>query len=143
MANDSERRKFYRHPVHVPLKVELEKASGTSASTAADVSLGGLSFLWNEKLPKGEKVRLSIGIKERHFDVRGKVVYSVGDPRSGKYRNGITFIDTPSAFKARLAEEVFKIIDYRRSLIRQLGREVSEEEAAQMWIAENGANFSF
>jgi hypothetical protein len=143
MLNLKERRKFYRHPMHVPFQLIVEAAAAReSASETDDVSLGGLSFLWGKKLAKGERIRVALSVKEKNFEITGRVAYSIEDKKSGKFRSGIAFADPPSAFRAKLAEEVFKIIDFRRSLSRRLGREVPEEEAARLWIDENAAKFT-
>jgi c-di-GMP-binding flagellar brake protein YcgR len=127
--------------MHVPFILTVESESGGAATECSDVSLGGLSFVWKEKLPKGERIRVALSVKEKMFEIEGRVAYSYQDKKSGQFKSGIAFIDSPSAFRAKLAEEVFKIIDFRRTLSQSLGREVSEEEAARRWIEENAAGF--
>ncbi|MBI3252999.1 MAG: PilZ domain-containing protein [Candidatus Omnitrophica bacterium] len=141
MPKTSEKRKFFRHPIHSPIKLELDSRTDPWVSEAADISLGGLSFLWKRKLSKGNTIRLFIAVKEKIFDVKGRVVYSLEDRKTGKFRNGILFVDPPSAFRARLAEQALEIIEYRRALARETGRDVSEEEAALKWIEQFAAHF--
>ena len=136
-----EKRRFFRHPIHVPLSLRLDVDATPTSSQAMDLSLGGLSFLWSSRLIKGHLIRLSIAVKEKLFDVKGRVAYSIEDRRTGKYRSGISFVDSPSAFRAKLAEEALEILRYRNELSRELGREVSEDEAAQRWIQQNAARF--
>ena len=51
------------------------------------------------------------------------------------------FTDFPSAFKARLAEEILRIHEFRNKLSRSIGSELTEEEAAVRWIAEYAKTF--
>ena len=142
MPKTSEKRKFFRHPIHAPIKLELTRSEPWVSETA-DISLGGLSFLWKQRLSKGNVVRVSIAVKEKIFDVQGRVMYSAEDRKTGKCRSGILFVDPPSAFKARLAEQALEILEYRHSLARRTGHDISEEEAAQKWVAEFAARFPF
>ncbi|MBI4432000.1 MAG: PilZ domain-containing protein [Candidatus Omnitrophica bacterium] len=141
MPNAIEKRKFFRHPIHSPIRLTLNRHVETGVSQASDISLGGLSFLWKNKLSKGACVNLSIAVKDKFFEVRGKVMYSKEDKKTGKFRTGVIFVDPPSAFKARLAEQALEIIEYQHSLSRQLDREVTEEEAALKWVDQFAAHF--
>ena len=141
MFKDIEKRKFFRHPIHAPIKLQVDKRPESLSIKSQDISLGGLSFLWGSKLAKGDFVSLFISVKQKFFEVKGRVAYSVPDARSGQFRNGVAFADSPSAFKAKLAEEALEILKYRRTLSRELGRQVSEEEAANRWIERYAAEF--
>ena len=136
-----EKRHFFRHPIHVPIKLRIASAVQASASQSSDISLGGLNFSWPRKLSRGTLIDITIPVKEKFFDVTAKVVYSKEDRRSARYRTGVSFVDFPSAFKARLAEEVLQILEYRKSISRELGHEVSEEEAAKKWVSEFATHF--
>lgn len=140
MLQGQEKRKFFRHPVHAPLRLQVEQETSLD-SRAEDLSFGGLSFLSDRRFSKGASLEVSILVKQKLFNVKGRVVYSIEDHRSGRFRSGISFTDSPSAFKAKLAEEALQIINYRTTLSRRLGREVSEEEAAEKWINENAESF--
>lgn len=136
-----EKRNFIRHPIHTPLRLHIPSEVAPITSEAADVSLGGLSFLWRRKLPRGENVSLDILIKQKVFSVNARVVFSSEDRKTGKYRTGVCFIDRPSAFKARIAEEALEIIEYQKSLSKELGRPITEEEAARRWVRQFAAEF--
>ena len=105
------------------------------------MSLGGLSFLWSQRLFKGSTVDVHIKVKNRLFEIKSKVAYVKEDPMTGKFRTGVCFTDYPSAFMARLVEEMLEILQYRKNLSRELGREVPEEEAASQWIKKYAAKF--
>ena len=136
-----EKRKFFRHPIQWPLTLRVLNTTRTVSSQARDISLGGLKFSWPKKISKGTLLDITIPVKEKFFDVKAKVVYSQEDRKTAHYFTGVSFVDFPSAFKARLAEEVLEILEYRKSISRQLGHEVSEEEAAKKWVHEFARDF--
>ena len=86
-------------------------------------------------------IDITIPVKEKIFDVRAKVIYSKEDKKSARFLTGVSFTDFPSAFKARLAEEVLQILEYRKTISRELGHEVSEEEAASKWVRDFASRF--
>ena len=137
-----EKRSFYRHPVNVPIQLRIEKAPDAYVSESKDISLGGLSFVWPSRISKGSLLTISIPVKEKVFDVRARVAYSKSYKKSNQYRTGAAFIGSPDAFKAKLAEEVLQIIEYQKSISRELGYELSEEEAAKKWISSYAGKFS-
>lgn len=136
-----EKRSFIRHPIHAPLRLDVPDEKNPIRSEAQDLSLGGLSFFWHHKLSRGEKIHLSILIKEKEFSMNARVVFSQEDSRTGKYKTGVCFTDRPSAFKAKIAEEALEIIEYQKKLSKRLGHEIPEEEAAQKWIRQFAARF--
>lgn len=142
LATDfKEKRSFIRHPIHAPMRLHIPTEKEPVSSEALDLSLGGLSFLWRSKLLRGETIGLSILIKEKVFSINACVVFSEEDRKTGKYKTGVCFMDRPSAFKAKIAEEALEIIEYRKSLSKELGRNVSEEEAAKKWVHQFAAKF--
>ncbi len=136
-----EKRSFVRHPIKAPLQLHIPTEKEPVTSEALDLSLGGLSFLWRDKLSHGETIHLSILIKEKVFSINACVVFSKEDRKTGKFKTGVCFMDRPSSFKARIAEEALEIIEYRKSLSKELGRAISEEEAARKWIQQFAAQF--
>ena len=86
-------------------------------------------------------IDITIPVKEKFFDVKAKVIYSKEDKKTARFRTGVSFIDFPSAFKAKLAEEVLQILEFRKSLSRELGHEITEEEAAKKWVSEFAGRF--
>lgn len=136
-----ERRQYFRHPVNVPIKLRVAAHDPPLALRSSDISLGGLNFSWSKKLSKGTLIDLTIPVREKFFDVKAKVVYSKEDKKTARFRTGVSFTDFPSAFKARLAEEVLQILEFRKSLSRETGREITEEEAAKKWISQFARHF--
>ena len=138
---EKERRRFFRHPIQVPLQLKTSQKNSGVASRSEDLSLGGLNFIWPKKLSRGTLLDITIPVKEKLFELRAKVAYSREDRKSARYYTGVTFVDFPSAFKARLAEEVLEIMEFQKSISRQLGHDVSEEEAASQWVREHASRF--
>ncbi len=137
----TERRKFFRHRISVPLQLSQPDADSPFLTQSSDVSLGGLCFLWRKRLTRGKVLNITIPVKERLFVLQGKVAYCHEDRKSGRYRMGVSFLDSSSAFKAKLAEEALEIIEYRKKLSKEQGREVPEEEAATQWIRQFASSF--
>ena len=136
-----ERRKFFRHPIQVPIRLRVAEKGAAAVIASHDISLGGLNFVWPKKLLKGTLLDITIPVKEKFFDLRGKVVFCREDRKTARYSTGVSFVDFPSAFKARLAEEVLQILEFRKAISRQLGHEVTEEEAASQWVRNYAARF--
>lgn len=136
-----ERRNFFRHPIQVPLRLKPTKNAASSNATSQDLSLGGLNFIWPRKLSRGSLLDITIPVKEKLFELRAKVAYSREDRKTARYFIGVTFVDFPSAFKARLAEEVLEIMEFRKTISRELGHDVSEEEAASQWVRDHAPHF--
>lgn len=137
-----EKRRFFRHPVNVPIQLKMEKTQDAYVSESKDISLGGLSFVWPSKLSKGSLLTLSIPVKEKVFDVKARVAYSKGYRKTNQFHTGVMFLNSPDAFKAKLAEEVLQIIEYQKSVSRELGYELSEEDAAKKWISQYASKFA-
>ena len=136
-----ERRKYFRHPLQVPIRLKPAGKTVGAPSRSQDLSLGGLNFMWPKKLAKGLLLDITIPVKEKLFELRAKVAYAREDRKTAHYFIGVNFTDFPSAFKARLAEEVLEILEFRKTISRNIGHEVSEEEAASQWVREHAAQF--
>lgn len=137
-----ERRRYFRHRIESPLKLRVDTHPAPVRAEVADISLGGLSFLWAKRLKRGHVISVTIPVKEKFFEIHGKVSYCKEDRKSGRYRMGIEFLDETSEFKAKLAEEALEILQFRKSLAKEVGHAVSEEEAARKWIQRYAEHFS-
>ena len=134
-----EKRHFFRHSFLMPLTLDV---TGQKIPTRlSNISQGGVCFLWPDHLSKGALIKLQIPVKEKLFGIKGKVAYS-REVNEHQYETGVAFLDSPNAFKARLAEEILQIVKYRKSESEKLGYELSEEEAAEKWIGEYAARFN-
>ncbi|HPW77267.1 MAG: PilZ domain protein [Candidatus Omnitrophica bacterium ADurb.Bin292] len=138
----TDQRKFYRHPIKAPIR--LREVTGTDArdSKSEDISSGGLSFFWPSFLAKGTRLELSIPIEQQLFKMKARVAYCRKDGGMDLFRTGVCFEDSTSAFRAKLAEEIIQIRNYREQMRSLRGKEISEEEAADQWIRRNAENFA-
>lgn len=136
-----EKRKFFRHPITAPLKLELAREENPVFLETQDLSLGGLSFFWRRRLSKGSIVNISIPIKDKLFHVKTRVAYSKEDRKSGRFRTGVSFVDYPGAFRAKMAEEALEILEYRKKLSEEEARDITEEEASRRWILKFADHF--
>ena len=100
-----------------------------------------LCFFCEHSLTPKTSIEVDIPIREKFFHIRARVVYSREDTQTSLYKTGVTFEDTDSLFKAKLAEEILAIEKFREKLVRLEGREVTEEEAASQWISKHAKKF--
>mgnify|MGYP000994318953 CR=1 FL=1 len=137
-----EKRKFYRHPIKVPIQLAEVPHQKTSTSRSEDLSQGGLSFFWPDFIPQGTHLKLSIPVEKQLFKMNAHVAYCQKDGMTGLFKTGVMFEDSESAFRAKLAEEILQIQDYRTKMSELRGQPVSETEAAQEWIGKNAESFA-
>ncbi len=107
-----------------------------------NISDTGLLFLSSECLKVGVLLELTLPVKDRVFAIEGRVVYAGRDAETGLFRTGIYFPKPDHVFKVKMAEQLHQIELYRKTLSREEGRVVSEEEAAHRWIEEHSNDFS-
>lgn len=136
-----ERRQHLRHPIRVPIKVQLGKKNITLKSQTGDLSEGGLQFITAEEISKGSLIDVTIPVGDRVFRLYGWVVWTSPDPKSGLFKTGVSFDQPVMAFRAKLAEEVTRIRQFREETERKMGHPVSDEEAAKIWIDKYAQKF--
>lgn len=139
---ENEKRKFFRHPIKVPIQLTRVESKTSLKSQAEDLSQGGLSFLWPEPILEGTHLELSIPIEKQLFKMSAHVTHSQKDASTGLFKIGVCFQDSISAFRAKLAEEIIQIRQYREKMSLLRGRQLSEEEAAEIWIDRNAEDFA-
>ena len=139
---ENEKRKFFRHPIKVPIQLTRVENKLSVNSHAEDLSQGGLSFYWPEAIPAGTHLRLSIPVENQLFRMMAHVTHCEKDTATGLFKTGVCFEDSVSAFRAKLAEEIIQIRQYREKMSLLRGHQLSEEEAAKMWIDRNAENFA-
>lgn len=138
----SEKRKFFRHPIKVPIQLTQVENTPPSNSRAVDLSQGGLAFLWTEPIPEGTRLKLSIPVEQQLFNMNAHVTHSEKDESTGLFRTGVSFEDSASSFHAKLAEEILRIRQFCEKISLLRGRQFSEEEAAKIWIDRNAESFA-
>lgn len=139
---NSEKRKFYRHPIKIPIQLTEQSQTDSVNSQAEDLSQGGLSFFWPHSFEKGALLSLSIPIEKQLFKMHARVAYSQKDNSSGLFKTGVCFEDAASAFRAKLAEEILQIRHYQEKMSLLRGQSLSEEDAAKLWIERNAEDFA-
>lgn len=134
-----EHRKYYRHPVDVPILVFPLEHKGLQEVPMHDVSEGGLEFQTNVFLSKGVALNVRIPHLKPPFEAEGVVCWchQVG----GRFDVGVMFTEENAAFHARMVEQVCHIEKYREHLLAEKGQRLSFEEAAREWIGKYGADF--
>jgi hypothetical protein len=133
-------RQFIRHPIDMPVEIGMHEICGQSALQAHDISLGGLALHSEQALHPGTRVRIRIAHVEPPFEAPAQVAWCQANLEEG-FELGVTFLDADDAFLARMVEQVCHIEDYRRSVQRTEGRNLSAEEAATEWIDRYAAQF--
>ena len=139
---ENEKRKFFRHPIKVPIQLTRVENNTAVRSRAEDLSQGGLAFFWPEPFPEGTLLQLSIPVEKQLFKMNAHVTHSQKDASTGLFKTGVCFEDSISAFRAKLAEEIIQIRQYREKMSLLRGHQFSEEEAAKMWIDRNAEDFA-
>lgn len=139
---ENEKREFFRHPIKVPIQLTRVENNTALNARAEDLSQGGLAFFWPESIPEGTYLQLSIPVEKRLFKMNAHVTHSQKDEDTGLFKTGVCFEDSVSSFRAKLAEEILQIREYRESMSLLRGHPLSEEEAARIWIDHNAEDFA-
>lgn len=135
----ADKRRFYRHPLSVP--IQYEEKQTRSGSATVDISEGGICFLAERFIAKGSMIHLKIPVGDRVFSIEGQVAYSNRLPTLNRFKTGVAFSNPSSAFRAKLAEEMLQIRQYQEKISRELGQAITEEEAARRWIEKYAKKF--
>ncbi len=78
-----ERRRYFRHPVKIQVRIVLENKNVNATST--NISESGIALMLREALPKGATPRLQFSLPETNltFDVEAEVVWADMNGRAG------------------------------------------------------------
>jgi CheY-like chemotaxis protein len=103
-----ERRRYFRHPVKIQVRIVLENKNVNATST--NISESGIALMLREALPKGATPRLQFALPETNlsFDVEAEVVWADMNGRAG-----LRFREVPT--------------DCQKSLERWLDEQLEEE----------------
>jgi len=140
-------RAYIRHPADVPIEfsnidnepVVTTVDNSVVKSVAQDISVGGLSFCSQQRLPVGSIVKVCIPIVEPPFEAEAKVIWCLSRP--DRYEAGIEFTSEEDAYTARMVEQICHIEHYRLWVQEVEGRELDCEHAAQEWIGKYARDF--
>jgi len=93
-----ERRRYFRHPVEIPIRISLKEGQDVSATTT-NISEGGMAIrLTAAKVQKDTEVKLQFGLPGTgsSLEVKAKVAWS------DEGHAGIKFIDVPQSSQYQL-----------------------------------------
>jgi c-di-GMP-binding flagellar brake protein YcgR len=78
-----ERRRYFRHPVKIQVRIVLENKHVSATST--NISESGIALMLREALPKGATPRLQFALPDTNltFDVEAEVVWADMNGRAG------------------------------------------------------------
>ncbi|MFH1209003.1 MAG: PilZ domain-containing protein [Candidatus Omnitrophota bacterium] len=139
---ENEKRKFFRHPIKVPIQLKRVEDDAALNARAEDLSQEGLAFFWPEPIPEGTHLQLSLPIEKQLFKMKTCVMHSQKGANTDLFKIGVCFEDSVSSFRAKLAEEIIQIRQYREKMSLLRERPLSEEEAARIWIDRNAEDFA-
>jgi len=115
-----ERRRYFRHPVDMPVRISLPQNQGMTA-TATDVSEGGMAIRLLGKLAKDAKgqIRFTLPVMNISLELKCEVAWADGTGRAG-----IRFLEVPQSSQYqlekwltdRLQEEMPEAFDGRSML---------------------------
>jgi hypothetical protein len=137
----SERRRHVRHPIRLPIAVRPREGDADLRSHVGDLAEGGLCFDSPLPLAPGALLEVSLPVSDRRFTLTGTVSRCTPH-EEGVFVVGVAFRDPETSFRLKLAEQVLRIEELRRDLIRERGAEVSEEEAARRWVDHYAREFA-
>lgn len=138
---------YIQHPREIPVTLISASAcsEGSSDASLIDVAANqtskeaGICFWTSEHPQVQDKVVLGIDLDNNHFIGKGSVV-RVQPEKEGSWV--CVKIDPEDAFAIRMAEQLCQIEHYRADNKHYLDRTMSQDEAAQEWIAKYAALFS-
>lgn len=131
-------RGFIRHPTDIPLEVQHDRHP-VDCRNLRDVSHGGLSFRFAERLAPGATVKLRIPAVTPPFEANSRVAWCQAD--GAAWHIGVEFLDSDDLFRARMVEQVCHIEHYRREMREKHGRSLSSQAAALEWISKFAPGF--
>jgi hypothetical protein len=134
-------RQYIRHPIDFPVEIRAHHGAPGAALHTHDISLGGLAVHSPEPVEPGAMIEVCIPYVEPAFEARARVAWCRKHRGGGGHEVGVSFLDAQDVFLARMVEQICYIEDYRRSILREDGRELTSEEAAREWIAKYAAQF--
>jgi c-di-GMP-binding flagellar brake protein YcgR len=137
-----ERRQYVRQPIRVPVEVRPRGDTPDFVSRVADLSEGGLAFVSSQPIPTDAVLEVSLPVGDQRFTVVATVVRCLNAEGEDSYRIGVAFLHPAMAFRMKIAEQILRIHELRRSLSVELGREVSIEEAATQWVENYAKEFA-
>lgn len=92
-----ERRRYFRHPVEIPVKIILKEGSDVSATTT-NLSEGGMAIRTTTKVPKETEVKLQFALPGTGSSLELKAKIAWADEGHA----GVKFLDVPQSSQYQL-----------------------------------------
>ncbi|MCX5781485.1 MAG: PilZ domain-containing protein [Elusimicrobia bacterium] len=134
-----ERRNFARHPLDIPIEIQMDEVAASEHEYLIDISAGGLCFKSKIGLKKGKIIHIKIPLIKPIFEAEGEVMWS--KKRNDHYDVGIRFVQDIDAFRIRMVEQVCHIQQYKDDVKEKEGRALNGTQAAIEWIRKYAAKF--
>ncbi|WP_353571780.1 PilZ domain-containing protein [Candidatus Albibeggiatoa sp. nov. BB20] len=112
-----EGRRFIRHPAQIPIRVASVDDIEESVQQTQNVSLGGLAFESEQKIPLNELIEISIMV-DPQITLLGRVAWCRlrGEDEEGGFEVGVEFIETSMGKKEYVVDEMCLVERYQRML---------------------------
>lgn len=137
-------RKHIRHITGVPISVSLDYSPvnlvESEDDTITNISLGGLSFIANDRLDISNHIEVSFPILNKDTVLGGKVVWCEKTGRG--YEVGLEFDDPDEIERLKMIEHICHIENYREEIESREGRQINSEQAAREWVSRFAGDFS-
>ena len=137
-------RKHIRHLTGIPIEVSLDYAQAdpvdSEDDTITNVSLGGLSFIANDRLDISDHINVRFPVLRDNTVLGGKVVWCEKTGRG--YEVGLEFDDPEAVDQLKVIEHICHIENYRKEIHNRENRQLSSEQAAREWISKFAGDFS-
>jgi hypothetical protein len=117
------------HPFDQPLTTRCISSSPRNNQNNS-LSVNGIRIHNAENLPSGALIEVCTKVQEKELCFRGILLANSEDGSSDAL---VVFDDHNEAFKARMTEQLCHITSYQNQQ-HQVGRELTDQEAAQEWI---------
>jgi hypothetical protein len=85
------------------MQFQLGAGLAAHSSETLDISFAGLSFMAHIPINAESRIHITVGLKERAYDLRARVAYSAPQD-DGRYRIGVSFLDPKGNFRRELTE---------------------------------------
>lgn len=132
-------RRYIRHPSDFPISLKIVSDDQSVNERARNVSVAGLMLHLPEPITEGVLLDVCITAVSPSFSAPARVAWCRA---SGKgFDVGLRYLKPEDVFKVRMVEQICHIEDYRQRVLREEGRALSAEEAANEWIARYAAEF--
>jgi len=98
-----------------------------------------LCFLSDKFLENNTEIVIDIPIINLEYKIKAVVAWC--EKIENSYKIGVQFLDTTTKFRMRMVEQVCYIEHYKKEVLTNEGRELSNKEAAFEWISKYGKDF--